>query len=50
MHWMPGEFVKRGVWVRPFRNLVYVMPPYVMDADDLATLTQAMVEVIGLVK
>jgi len=26
------------------------MPPYVMDADDLATLTQAMVEVIGLVK
>jgi adenosylmethionine-8-amino-7-oxononanoate aminotransferase len=50
MHWMPDEFVKRGVWVRPFRNLVYVMPPYVMDADDLATLTQAMVEVIGLVK
>ncbi len=50
MHWMPGEFVKRGVWVRPFRNLVYVMPPYVMSADDLATLTQAMVEVVGLVK
>ena len=25
----------RGVWVRPFRNLVYTMPPYVTSTDDL---------------
>ncbi len=48
MRWMPEEFVRRGVWVRPFRNLVYVMPPYVMSAGDLATLTQAIVEVVDL--
>ena len=23
------EIVVRGAWVRPFRDLVYVMPPYV---------------------
>jgi len=33
----------RGVWVRPFRNLVYAMPPYVTSDEDLATVTTAMV-------
>lgn len=33
----------RGVWVRPFRNLVYTMPPYVTSDDDLATITAALV-------
>ncbi|MFE7130195.1 adenosylmethionine--8-amino-7-oxononanoate transaminase [Streptomyces sp. NPDC057638] len=28
--------VRAGVWLRPFRDLVYVMPPYVMGAEDLA--------------
>lgn len=28
--------VRAGVWLRPFRDLVYVMPPYVMSEDDLA--------------
>ena len=27
---------ERGVWIRPFRDLVYTMPPYVIDDDDLA--------------
>ena len=33
----------RGVWVRPFRNLVYTMPPYVTSDDDLAAITGALV-------
>jgi adenosylmethionine-8-amino-7-oxononanoate aminotransferase len=33
----------RGVWVRPFRNLVYTMPPYVTSDEDLATITSALV-------
>jgi adenosylmethionine-8-amino-7-oxononanoate aminotransferase len=36
--------VQRGVWLRPFRNLVYAMPPYVIEPDDLATVTSAMVD------
>lgn len=32
-----------GVWIRPFRNLIYAMPPYVTGDDDLATVAGAMV-------
>jgi adenosylmethionine-8-amino-7-oxononanoate aminotransferase len=28
-----------GVWVRPFRDLVYAMPPYVCSDDEVATIT-----------
>ena len=46
MKTMPQQFVDRGVWVRPFGRLVYLMPPYVIDAADLAELTQAVVSVV----
>lgn len=44
-----AQFVERGVWVRPFGKLVYVMPPYCMTNDDLAFLTNALYEVVSLV-
>ncbi|MCF8605882.1 adenosylmethionine--8-amino-7-oxononanoate transaminase [Gordonia sp. HY442] len=28
-----------GVWLRPFRNLIYTMPPFVIDDADLAAVT-----------
>lgn len=34
--------VSRGVWLRPFGNLVYTMPPYVTSNTDLDRLTEAM--------
>ena len=34
-------FVDAGVWIRPFSDLIYVMPPYVIEADDLSQLTRA---------
>lgn len=30
-----------GVWLRPFRDLIYTMPPYVTTDDDLASITTA---------
>jgi adenosylmethionine-8-amino-7-oxononanoate aminotransferase len=36
--------VERGVWLRPFRDLIYTMPPYVIGEEDLATVTGAMVD------
>jgi adenosylmethionine-8-amino-7-oxononanoate aminotransferase len=35
--------VDRGVWLRPFRELVYAMPPYVTVPEDLERITTAMV-------
>jgi adenosylmethionine-8-amino-7-oxononanoate aminotransferase len=36
--------VERGVWLRPFRDLVYTMPPYVIADDDLSTVCAAVVD------
>jgi len=44
---MQAQFVERGVWVRPFGRLVYLMPPYVMADDDLAFLTAQVVAVVA---
>ncbi|MFI2032582.1 adenosylmethionine--8-amino-7-oxononanoate transaminase [Streptomyces buecherae] len=34
--------IRSGVWLRPFRDLIYTMPPYVTDDADLARITAAM--------
>jgi len=36
------RLVERGVWLRPFGRLVYLMPPYIIAADDLDRLLTAM--------
>jgi adenosylmethionine-8-amino-7-oxononanoate aminotransferase len=33
--------VREGVWLRPFRDLVYTMPPYVTDDEDIARICAA---------
>jgi adenosylmethionine-8-amino-7-oxononanoate aminotransferase len=35
--------VEHGVWLRPFRDLIYTMPPYVIAEDDLARVAGAVV-------
>jgi adenosylmethionine-8-amino-7-oxononanoate aminotransferase len=35
--------VETGVWVRPFRDLVYTMPPFISTSADLATITAGVV-------
>ncbi|SBS75956.1 7,8-diaminopelargonic acid synthase, PLP-dependent [uncultured Mycobacterium sp.] len=34
-----------GVWLRPFRNLIYAMPPFICTPDEIAQVTSAMVAV-----
>jgi adenosylmethionine-8-amino-7-oxononanoate aminotransferase len=36
-----ARFLQRGVWVRPFGAVVYLMPPLIIDTEDLATLIAA---------
>ncbi|MGA4959937.1 adenosylmethionine--8-amino-7-oxononanoate transaminase [Streptomyces lavendulocolor] len=35
--------VREGVWLRPFRDLVYVMPPYITGDDDVARICRGVV-------
>jgi adenosylmethionine-8-amino-7-oxononanoate aminotransferase len=36
--------VGQGVWLRPFRDLIYAMPPYVIGEQDVARVTAAMID------
>jgi adenosylmethionine-8-amino-7-oxononanoate aminotransferase len=38
---------REGVWLRPFRDLVYTMPPYVTGDDDLAAVCAGIVAAAG---
>ena len=46
MKTLQQEFVRRGIWIRPFGKLVYVMPPYVISEVELKTLLEQLVEVV----
>lgn len=39
---MQKSFVELGVWIRPFGKLLYLMPPYIISASQLAKLTSAL--------
>lgn len=40
-------FVERGVWIRPFNHLIYLMPPYVIEANELAFLIRTVNDVVS---
>ncbi|MCP5172017.1 MAG: adenosylmethionine--8-amino-7-oxononanoate transaminase [Pseudomonadales bacterium] len=40
------QCVDKGIWVRPFGKLVYVMPPYITSNEDLTVLTRTLVEIV----
>jgi adenosylmethionine---8-amino-7-oxononanoate aminotransferase len=39
--------VRAGVWLRPFRDLIYTMPPYVTSDDDVARICAAVGSAAG---
>ena len=43
---LKSRFVAEGVWVRPFRNIVYLTPALTIGDDDLDRLTQTVVKVL----
>ena len=50
MKTLQQEFVQRGIWIRPFGKLVYVMPPYVISETELNCLLEQLVEVVMLMQ
>jgi adenosylmethionine-8-amino-7-oxononanoate aminotransferase len=44
---MQPRLVDEGAWVRPFGRLVYTMPPYVVEPDELRVVTRAITTVLS---
>jgi adenosylmethionine-8-amino-7-oxononanoate aminotransferase len=47
MNELKRRFVESGVWVRPFRNIVYLTPAFTIAEAELKRLTDAVVAVLG---
>ena len=41
--------VRAGVWLRPFRDLIYTMPPYVTSDEDLALICRGVLAAVAAV-
>ena len=44
---MQAAFVAEGIWVRPFGRLVYIMPPYIINEEELHVLCRGLLHVIA---
>jgi len=50
MKTMQADFVKQGVWIRPFNKLVYIMPPYIIQKNELTILTTSIHSILKNLK
>ena len=46
IHWLRHRFTQENVWIRPFNDVVYLMPPFVINELELEALTKAITTVM----
>jgi len=44
---LKARFLDEGVWLRPFGDIVYLTPPFIIAEEDLRRLTGAIVGVLS---
>lgn len=41
-------FIQKGMWIRPFGKLIYIMPPYITSDEDIGHLSNGIYQAIEL--
>jgi len=44
--WLKAKFIENGVWLRPYLNIIYCAPPFVVSDEELTKITDAIVSVL----
>jgi adenosylmethionine---8-amino-7-oxononanoate aminotransferase len=47
VNWLKRRFVEEGIWVRPFRDIIYLTPAFTITEEEMDKLTQALVRVLN---
>jgi len=47
MEYIQKRFVELGVWIRPFGKLIYIMPPFISNSEELNLLVTAISTVLN---
>ncbi len=43
---MRPKFYAKGVWIRPFNDVIYILPPFTITAEELQQVTDAVCEIV----
>lgn len=46
LDWLKAQFVEAGIWLRPFGNVIYTMPPFTVTSAELSAITGAIGEIL----
>jgi adenosylmethionine-8-amino-7-oxononanoate aminotransferase len=45
-----SELIKKSIWLRPFGGIIYLMPPLIIEENDLVKITEAIYELLLEIK
>ena len=46
LNWLRKKFVEEGVWIRPFLDVIYLMPSFTISEKNLNKLINALIKII----
>jgi adenosylmethionine-8-amino-7-oxononanoate aminotransferase len=46
LDWLKAQFVAAGIWLRPFGNVIYTMPPFTITPNELSAITGAISDIL----
>ena len=46
LDWLKTQLVDAGIWLRPFGNVIYTMPPFTVTPSELSAITGAIADVL----